>query len=115
MLRPPFDYILSYDPLLQLTIYPDPLLPFTLFFLGSTICTESEGRCWLLLHHSAYCVMNRLLKLSAVSCRRFVMLWLQGCVLRMLFCMSSDCGFALLLQQASCFIFYTSSTLHSSS
>jgi hypothetical protein len=31
MLRPPFDYILSYDPLLQLTIYPDPLLPFTLF------------------------------------------------------------------------------------
>jgi hypothetical protein len=25
MLRPPFDYILSYDPLLQLTIYPDPL------------------------------------------------------------------------------------------
>jgi hypothetical protein len=30
MLRPPFDYILSYDPLLQLTIYPDPLLPFTL-------------------------------------------------------------------------------------
>jgi hypothetical protein len=31
MLRPPFDYILSYDPLLQLTIYPDPLLPFTQF------------------------------------------------------------------------------------
>jgi hypothetical protein len=35
MLRPPFDYILSYDPLLQLTIYPDPLLPFTLFYLIS--------------------------------------------------------------------------------
>jgi hypothetical protein len=33
MLRPPFDYILSYDPLLQLTIYPDPLLPFTLFLI----------------------------------------------------------------------------------
>jgi uncharacterized protein len=35
MLRPPFDYILSYDPLLQLTIYPDPLLPFTLIFFDA--------------------------------------------------------------------------------
>jgi hypothetical protein len=41
MLRPPFDYILSYDPLLQLTIYPDPLLPFTQKYIRATV--EFQG------------------------------------------------------------------------
>jgi hypothetical protein len=51
MLRPPFDYILSYDPLLQLTIYPDPLLPFTqkkiavlCFFLEIVGCSMRNSK-----------------------------------------------------------------------
>jgi hypothetical protein len=46
MLRPPFDYILSYDPLLQLTIYPDPLLPFTLFIISCERKLDQTDLVW---------------------------------------------------------------------